>query len=152
MMAYEDLIQDSLGVSTAILQKSAKQLTEYCEADPRVREFVETVLDFTRTPPGEASSVGFFLRTLLWEIAKVDISDNPFHGVATLYELRSFIGNYFMDDSYFVLYEEGKLMRAKSSQDDEHDTQDPRALLAAAQHNREYYVARHIAIRKRLHG
>lgn len=117
------------------IENSKARIAKYCEQYPNIRLFVEAVLNFDE-PWGTGASLPRVLRTLFWEISQMELKQaNP----DTLCSLASFVGNYFLDDSYFILEKDRHGFWRGRSYDDEGSTQNPLALIRAAEENVKWY-------------
>lgn len=119
------------------ISDAKRRIVEHCEQNPRFQSFVETVLDFAR--PLKASAwAPDALRTLIWQISNIDIEGC--HGLGgVLTSLAHFMGNYFLDDSYFLVYQDHEGFWNAKDWQDEGATQDPQALIDAAIANVKFY-------------
>jgi len=135
-MNYNELILTVRAINISCIDQSIKRLQDYCEQYPDVKEFVELILD-------EHNPIGRQLCTFVWQISGQSISFNDYHSTDTLYQLRSFIGNFFMDDSYFnvrvVPYYPNLTEYGAYASGDSAGTQDPKVLINAARHNIALY-------------
>jgi hypothetical protein len=117
------------------LERDLADIISYCD-NPDIERFVEIMIydgDDRRTQYLTSS-----LHRLCWQISDYyEFSFNEF-SCSMAEHISSFIGNYFYDDSYFVVEFDGKEWNART--DNMNGKQDVVALLTAAEANADGYM------------
>jgi hypothetical protein len=132
-------------VTKQYVDKNIQQLKEYCQ-DESIAKFVEYITYPINHPELKYNqdvkySVALNLYKFAYDLIDYDFDSaitNEFHFQADwIYQLNSFIGNFFNDDLYFVLYKENKtsFWKVRTSNDYDRGSQDPRELIQAAKDN-----------------
>jgi hypothetical protein len=128
-MNYKELLDRSVKFNIQDINRAAASIQADCEKYPDIKEFVELFLGDDK--------VASELQMLVYYITNWDMRPTTSDVVVNL---ESFISNYFLDDSYFSVFETdycGKMIyKAKYDGD---GTQKPRLLIDAARHNVEVY-------------
>lgn len=124
------------------------ELEGYCENYPEINEFV-SIVTYPMLNPLNADKLNFEISdnlcTLIWQITNYDLRSaiyNEYHFRGDwVYFLNSFIGNYFLDDSYFTL-ETGiwDTWTALVATDQEVISQNPYVLIEAAKDNANFFI------------
>lgn len=135
-------VKDFMKMQEITSAKITQQITElqtYCAEYEDIGTFVYYMtlpMIYPNIKNTQESKISSALHTLVWQISNV--SFNSFH-CSWIEEILSFIGNYFLDDSYF------KVERSKpygmwvgSYGDDDSYTQDPMVLVEAAKDNAHF--------------
>ena len=128
-----------------------QSIMKSCNENEDINEFVRLVLAQRdeRNPDETAITderIGNNLIALVYHLG-YDIQINPYHSASFLYELDSFMGNFFFDDSYFEIVDsEFKGEKKAIASYSNNCTQDPKVLIQCAIENikaqnkkREYY-------------
>lgn len=135
--SYQDKLQAVAEINIGVIRRAQEDIAKNCEQYPDIKRFVDLVLDFRAEV--QSCSVPSSLRTLVWEISGMSISDNPYHASSTLTSLASFIGNYFLDDAYFQVRQDQYGCWVGLVGDDDNSSQDPLELITAAEKNAQHY-------------
>lgn len=138
-----------LEITKNYVDQHMQELKDECNKDPDIAEFVRLItypmLHNEEEHPDESLDhrTGQELRMFLWKISKVDLEiTNPYHfNTNWIYELNSFIGNFFYDDAYFRIYKKVSFMNLwEVEADNDFGIQNVRALIEAARDNARFYA------------
>jgi hypothetical protein len=105
-----------------VIDNSVKSILRYCEEDENAKEFVKIIINHNF--PGE--SVESYKRSaLIMAMYKLgyEFHINEYHDTSSLYNLASFMANYFYDDSYYTFYEDNFLYGGVKNPDSEYEEQ-----------------------------
>ena len=118
--------KEKWAIDTAMLD-----LYDYSRAHPKIHEFLSVLFE-------EDKRLAHDVAMLVYDLG-YHINFDTDEG--TLEELRSFIGNYFLDDSYFevVAKKTGSPYCLAPDLSQGNGTQDPLAILDAARANKAYF-------------
>lgn len=121
-----------------------KRLVETCNKYPEIEEFVRVLINgLLSDDKSEEYRIADVLSGFLWQLNNIDIRSsltNPHHYRGSwLYELNSFIGNYFLDDARFAIVRSEGYNDWKVISDCENGIQNPLALIAAAKDVANFY-------------
>lgn len=79
-------------------------LMKYCEEDVDIAKFVQYVLNKNEEDYDSYEyHMSRILRYYVYKLTGFDLKENPFSNCDSLCLLRSFIANYFLDDSLYVV-------------------------------------------------
>lgn len=135
------------GITSDHMYKNLRQLKDYCQ-NADIADFVYHItypinhLELRWTPNKEYS-IARNLCKFMYDLQGYDFESaitNEYHFQGNwIYELNSFIGNFFNDDSYFVLEKEDEFScwEARVANDCDKGSQDPKKLINAAIENIE---------------
>lgn len=131
------------------LKVQFRELRSYCERDEDINKFVNlllTCLNYNSFDNSVFEKVASDeLSTLIYQITQYDFRTaltNPYHFKGNwVYNLNSFIGNYFFDDFGFVVehVEQDKTWTARTARIEDIFFQDPNILIEAAYDNARFY-------------
>ena len=117
-----------------------QSIIKSCNENEDINEFVRLVLaQRDERNPDETvitdERIGNNLIMLVYDLG-YDIQMNLFHSASFLYELDSFMGNFFFDDSYFEIVDsEFRGEKKAIASDSNNCTQDPKVLIQCAIEN-----------------
>lgn len=89
----------NIGVTT----EAHIKLMKYCEEDVDIAKFVEYVFHECEDCNSYDYHMGRILRHYVYKLTGFDLQENKFSNCDSLCMLRSFIANYFFDDSYYIV-------------------------------------------------
>ena len=124
------------------LDENLVRLQGYCEKYPHLVEFVELITSLlTNDSLAEHTQkrmIAEQLSRFVWQLTGYNICSDHY-GCDWANELNSFIGNYFLDDSYFKLEPTDSWGHWQVSNCfEQRSSQDPTALILAAKENVEH--------------
>ena len=128
--------------TVAVLDRNFEKLANYCARYPAIDEWVKAI---TYPLSGEEEkdelAVSSALSTFLYDIGGYDIGFSRYRSISPdwVVQLNNFIGNYFLDDSYFKLTRGTWNIWQASTCPEQNSSQDPRVLLIAARENAKHY-------------
>lgn len=136
-------------ITHSMIDSQLEELRETCAQYEDIAEFVRLITYpmFNTDERSEQSvdyRVGQALGSFIYDLVNYDFisaTTNSFHFQSDwVYQLNSFIGNYFLDDSYFIVKKKSPfgVWRAEYS-DGEFATQDPLVLIEAAKDVANFY-------------
>lgn len=136
-------------ITHSMIDSQLEELRETCSQHENIAEFVRllTYPMFNTDERSEQSvdyRVGQALGSFMYDLVNYDFisaTTNSFHFQSDwVYQLNSFIGNYFLDDSYFTVKKKSSfgVWRAEYA-DGEFATQNPQVLIEAAKDIAAFY-------------
>lgn len=113
------------------------ELMKDCEDDTDVAKFVEFVMQDNKDYDSYEYHMGRILRHYVYRLTHYDLQENSFHNCDSLCMLRSFMGNYFFDDSYYIVNrkttdEDDAIIGEAHGSDNDETEQGPKKLLEVA--------------------
>ncbi|MCK9597335.1 hypothetical protein M0R19_09195 [Candidatus Pacearchaeota archaeon] len=127
------LIDEVQNESTNIIQKSKENLIEYANGNPDILEFTRLILLENNYNHTEDEKISEQLQSLCYDLG-YNLQRNSYHNCSILKDLKSFIGNYFLDDSAFRV-EKNEFDGNVAIDDDIDGKQNPKILIDAAIEN-----------------
>lgn len=122
------------------IDEQFEELEKYCKEDNRCDLFVSILMKLFKDKDDPVANA---LTALLFSLTRIDFRSpitNPYHFEGSwIYNLNSFIGNYFYDDFYFSVRQGGYtnrwLIEAEDYEKDQKLTQNPLILIYASEDN-----------------
>lgn len=137
------------GLQVIAFERQLDKLQDYCEEYPNIAEFISPILTYGSEQAycggSPEANLGRQIIQHMWEINGMDLSSigNRSHfDLSWVSTLNSFIGNYFLDDSYFSLSKIGIGGSYKfKAETEDMALQDPLIILEVAKVNMAIYAA-----------
>ena len=120
-MVREDLLEEEKNNEIESITKYIEDIKKFCAIDEDIAEFVEHVLS--------DGSVSNILRSVMYDLGYAEVS---------IRSLRSFIANYFLDDSEFVVLDRGSALYVWG-EESVYSSQSVRKLIDIAKRRAEIY-------------
>jgi hypothetical protein len=124
-------------------------LGDACIDRPDIAEFLDIILNGSDDYLELTHSITSAMRMLVWDISGIDLQYSPYSNSFIIEDLNSFIGNYFFDDSYFLL-EKNKRGEWKSVSNPDYGCQDVELLIKCAKENGKLALDRQLAFEKKM--
>lgn len=137
-------------ITHSMIDEQLQELADTCAKYDDIAEFVQMITypmlnkDEERSNQSLEYRIGQALGSLMYDLVKYDFisaTTNEFHFQSDwVYQLNSFIGNYFLDDLYFTVNRQNPfgIWRVEAAIG-EFATQDPRVLIEAAKDISNFY-------------
>jgi hypothetical protein len=135
--------------TTDLMNSYLAELESSCIDRPDISEFLDIVLNTCDDYHELSHSVTHAMRMLVWEISEIDLQHSPYGSNFILEDLNSFIGNYFFDDSYFLL-EKNKRGEWTAVSNPDYGSQNVELLINCAKENGKLALDMQLKFEKRM--
>jgi hypothetical protein len=136
-------------ITTDAMNHHLAEVEGCCIGRPDIAEFLDIVLNISSDYHELSYNVTHAMRMLVWEISGIDLQYSPYSNSFILEDLNSFIGNYFFDDSYFLL-EKNERGEWKSVSNPDHGCQNVELLIKCAKENGKLALDTQLKFEKKM--